>query len=303
MKKIIAMILLGLISAGAFCFDYDKDNFSVELDLETALFVYKDKIYVLGYDQKLWEDKRPEKIVNEHGYALLHLNENPYRKSTDLYFFDLNGDIIFDDTFPPHDNREEIIELFKLVYGCGSVNEIKASSELTEVVRGKKIVYAAENVLNLGKEKESPYFFRTFGEPWVPDIKKDKNPHIDFELQFEATTVHILPGFVDLERQHLWKQNARPKTIEVFDLDSSESLGKYIIKDSINFTSINLPKPVKKVRIKFLDFYAGTKYQDPCVSAIHFGTDQFPPKYDYGKKVFEKDGYFEKLLKKQTEQN
>lgn len=64
MKKIIAMILLGLISAGAFCFDYDKDNFSVELDLETALFVYKDKIYVLGYDQKLWEDKRPEKIVN-----------------------------------------------------------------------------------------------------------------------------------------------------------------------------------------------------------------------------------------------
>lgn len=86
-------------------------------------------------------------------------------------------------------------------------------------------------------------------------------------------------------------------------MDSSESLGKYIIKDSINFTSINLSKPVKKVRIKFLDFYAGTKYQDPCVSVVYFGTNQFPPKYDYGKKVFEKDGYFEKLLKKQTEQN
>ena len=132
--------------------------------------------------------------------------------------------------------------------------------------------------------------------PWVPDIKNDKNPYIDFELQYERSTIHILPGFVDFERQHLWKQNARPKTIEVIDLETSESLGKYKIKDSINFTSITLPRDVKKVRVKFLDFYPGTKYKDPCVAAIYFGTEEWPPKRDYSTKTFEKDGYFIKKL-------
>lgn len=293
MKKRIAFILFCLVSAGAFGFDFDKDNFVGGYDIETALFVYKDKIYILGYDSKIWEDKRPERIVNEHGYAVLHLSKNPYIKISDIFYFDLNANIIFADTFPFNDS-EETKEVFQHIYG--NVDEIKASSELTEVVKGKKIVYAAENVLNVGKEKEGPYFFRRFGTPWVPDIKKDKNPYIDFELTFEANTVHILPGFVDLERQHLWAQNARPKTIEIIDLESSESLGRFTINDSINFTSISFPREAKKVRISFLDFYPGSKYQDPCVSAIYFGTDRFPKKGIYGKDVFEKGGYFEKLL-------
>ena len=109
----------------------------------------------------------------------------------------------------------------------------------------------------------------------------------------------LLPGFIDFDRQYLWKQNARPKTIEVIDLETSESLGKYIIDDSIKFTSINLPRNVKKVRISFIDFYPGTKYQDPCVAAIYFGTEKWPQKLNYGKASFEKDGYFIKILENQ----
>ena len=71
MKKIISIIVFLSITFSTFCFDYNKDNFSVGLDMETGLFVYKDKIYILGWDGKLWSDKRPEKIVNEFLDALM----------------------------------------------------------------------------------------------------------------------------------------------------------------------------------------------------------------------------------------
>lgn len=46
MKKLVLSVLLSLLTIGVFCFDYNKDNFSVILDEGTALFVYKDKIYI-----------------------------------------------------------------------------------------------------------------------------------------------------------------------------------------------------------------------------------------------------------------
>ncbi len=303
MKKIISIIIFLSITFSSFCFDYNKDNFSVELDIETRLFVYKDNIYILGCYGKLWSDKRPEKIVNEFGFAELHIKENPYygnfkKKLKGTYFLDLNGEIISIDFFDNNYNTEEINDLYKNVYG--GIKNIKASSELTETLNNNKTVYSVENVLTVGAERTLGHFFRTIGCPWVPDIKIDKNPYIDFELKFDAIcTVHILPGFIDFDRQHLWKQNARPKTIEIIDLETSESLGKYTIDDSIKFTSINLPRNVKKVRIRFIDFYPGTKYQDPCVAAIYFGTDKWPQKGNYGKSTFEKDGYFIKKLENQ----
>ena len=303
MKKIISIIIFLSITFSSFCFDYNKDNFSVELDIETRLFVYKDNIYILGWDGKLWSDKRPEKIVNEFGFAELYIKENPYfgnfiKKYKGTYFLDLNGEIIAIDFFDNNYNTEEIKDLYKNVYG--GIKNIKASSELTETLNNNKTVYSVENVLTVGSERTLGHFFRTIGCPWVPDIKIDKNPYIDFELKFDAIcTVHILPGFIDFDRQHLWKQNARPKTIEIIDLETSESLGKYTIDDSIKFTSINLPRNVKKVRISFIDFYPGTKYQDPCVAAIYFGTDKWPQKGNYRKSTFEKDGYFIKKLENQ----
>ena len=94
MKKIISIIIFLSITFSLFCFDYNKDNFSVGLDMETGLFVYKDKIYILGWDGKLWSDKRPEKIVNEFGYPELHIKENPYygnfiKKLKGTYFLDV----------------------------------------------------------------------------------------------------------------------------------------------------------------------------------------------------------------------
>ncbi|EID86364.1 hypothetical protein MSI_07170 [Treponema sp. JC4] len=301
MKKIISIIIFILLTINAFCFDFDKDNFSVELDLETALFVYENKIYILGWDGKLWSDDRPEKIINEYGYPVLNIKENPYygrfiKKSHGTFLLDFNEDIFSVEFFDNDNNRKELIDIYK-ENDC--IKSIKASSELTEIIKNNKTVYSVENVLTVAKEKESDYCFRTIGMPWVPDIKYDKTPYIDFELTYEHSSIHILPGFIDFSRQHLWKQNARPKTIEIIDLSNSESLGKFTIEDKIKFTSIQLGKNVTKVRIKFLDFYPGSKYQDPCVAAIYFGTDKWPASYNYGKKVFEKDGYFIKILEQQ----
>ena len=302
MKKTLSIIAFLFLAIHAFCFDFNKDNFSVELDIETALFVYKDKIYILDGDGKLWASDRPKKIVNEFGYPVLNITESQYyenftRKPRGMFLLDLNGDIFPVYFFDNNHNSKDEIALFKKDYGA--IISIKASSELTETLKNKKTVYSVENVITVAKEKESPYDFRTIGRPWVPDVKKDKNPYIDFELMYEKSSIHILPGFIDFERQHLWKQNARPKTIEVIDLNNSESLGKFTIEDSIKFTSIQLPRAVKKVRITFLDFYPGTKYQDPCVAAIYFGTDTWPATYNYGKEAFENGGYFIKILEEQ----
>ncbi len=299
MKKLVFFCLLLLAAASAFSFDYDKENFSVLLDIETGLFFYEDNAYVIGFDGKLWKDKRPEKLTDEYGYTSFMHKNNPYYENSKIkafYFLDLRGVII---SVPFIENRtlnESMQDLFKNVYG--GVEKIKASSELVENSKSGKIIYSAKNVLTLGSEKETGYFFCPLGAPWVPDISKDKEPFIDFELIQERSSVHILPGFVDFSRKHLWKQNARPKTIEVINLDNSKSLGKYTIKDRIDFTSIDLPEPVKNVRIKFIDFYPGTKYQDPCVSSIYFGNDRWPYKGDYSKKTFEEGGYFYQNLNK-----
>ena len=104
MKKAILLILLNMLLLNVFCFDFNTDNFSAVLDEETALFVYKDKIYILGYDGKLWSDSRPKKITNNYGYSVLHIQDNPYygpfkKELKGLYLLDLNGDIVAVDFF------------------------------------------------------------------------------------------------------------------------------------------------------------------------------------------------------------
>lgn len=300
LKKTAVFGLLLSFAINAFSFDYNKESFSLSLDIETGLYIYEDNVYIIGYEGKIWKDVRPVKLTDEHGYTSLKLKKNPYYgigKEKTLYFFDLNG-IIFHVPFTENRKpKESTIKLFKDVYG--GINKITASSELSEKTKSGEITYSVTNVLTLGTEKETGYFFLPLGCPWVPDISKDKEPYIDFELQNERSTIYILPGFVDFSRRHLWKQNARPKTIEVINMETSKSLGKFTIDDRIDFTGIALPESVKNVRIRFIDFYPGTKYQDPCVSSIYFGTDMWPYKGNHGKYTFEEGGYFFKLFNRQ----
>lgn len=300
LKKTAVFGLLLSFAINAFSFDYNKENFSLSLDIETGLYIYEDNVYIIGYEGKIWKDVRPVKLTDEHGYTSLKLKKNPYYgngKEKTLYFFDLNG-IIFHVPFTENRKpKESTIELFKNIYG--GINKITASSELSEKTKSGEITYSVTNVLTLGSEKETGYFFLPSGCPWVPDISIDKEPYIDFELQNERSTIYILPGFVDFSRRHLWKQNARPKTIEVINMETSKSLGKFTIDDRIDFTGIALPESVKNVRIRFIDFYPGTKYQDPCVSSIYFGTDMWPYKGNHGKYTFEEGGYFFKLFNRQ----
>lgn len=297
MKKIFVFVFFMLMAFNAFSFDINKDNFVIGLDEETALFIYKDKIYISGWDEKLSVQERPAEILNENGYSVLHLKENPYmygysKDGEGIFLIDLRGSFIpitFKKNAVPGQNRD-------LWYMYGNIKNIKASSELTENSKSGKTVYSVENVLCVGSEKEEGVFMRACGVPWVPDILQDKNPYIDVELNdCNINTIYMLPGFVDFSRQYLWKQNARPKTVEVIDMKTSESLGKFTIEDAIKFTEINLPHAVTKIRIKFIDFYPGTKYKDPCVAAIYFGNDRWIYKGNYGQSVFEEDGYFWKL--------
>lgn len=166
MKKILLSLILCLVTIGGFSFDYNKDNFSVGLNEETALFVYRDRIYILGYDGGLWSDARPKRITNNYGYSLLNIKENQYyvssnKESRDIYLFDLNGDIISVDFLGDEKSDKVRDDLYMYDYAC--LKSIKASSELTETINNVTTVYSVKNVLTLGTEKESSYFLRPLG--------------------------------------------------------------------------------------------------------------------------------------------
>jgi hypothetical protein len=82
-------------------------------------------------------------------------------------------------------------------------------------------------------------------------------------------TIHIAIGYVSHDKPHLYRQNSRPKKIELSVAD------KYAVQvdleDTPNFQAIRLPDPLAKdeeLVIKILDVYEGTRYEDTCVNML-----------------------------------
>jgi len=84
-----------------------------------------------------------------------------------------------------------------------------------------------------------------------------------------TNSISISIGFVSFDKTYLWKENSRPKTIEL------AVEGKFVfiseLQDIPGYQAINLPNRLDEddiLVIKILDVYKGTKYEDVCINSI-----------------------------------
>lgn len=131
---------------------------------------------------------------------------------------------------------------------------IKASSELKE----GNYTYSASNISNLN-----------ISEPWVEGVEGNG---ISQEIQFKGncTYIYILNGYVSFDKPFLYEANSRLKKISIsFPEEKNKESIIFELKDTPNPQKIDLGFRCNSlIKLKILEVYEGTKYQDTCLSGI-----------------------------------
>lgn len=92
----------------------------------------------------------------------------------------------------------------------------------------------------------------------------------DIEYHIPSDNLVVLNGFVDVERRHLYKLNARMKKVLVQG-DGFEV--EYEFQDYVYFAQIDFPKKVTQIRLTVQDVYDGSRYDDLCISGLFTNPD------------------------------
>lgn len=93
---------------------------------------------------------------------------------------------------------------------------------------------------------------------------------LDIDYHIPSDNLVVLNGFVDLDRRHLYKLNARMKKVLVQG-DSFEL--KYEFQDHVHFAQIDFPKKVNQIRLTVQEVYDGSRYDDLCISGLFTNPD------------------------------
>lgn len=103
--------------------------------------------------------------------------------------------------------------------------------------------------------------------PWVPKNSNDASIVIK---NCDTKDIVISSGYVSKNKKDLYEKNARPKTIRIEYLKSKDT--KTVeLKDTSEPQVVNLFSPQQaseKVRLVFVENYAGSKYSDLCINYI-----------------------------------
>jgi hypothetical protein len=144
---------------------------------------------------------------------------------------------------------------------------ISVPSSLSETVRGQKITYGPERM-------RSP--FAAWGEfnvvyhnsvlAWVED-EPGAGSGVKIAVEFTAPRDHllVLNGFVDLERRHLYKMNARMKSVLIRGDDFSIN---HTFADEVRFQRVEFPATTGSVVLEVKTVYPGSRWEDMAVTAL-----------------------------------
>lgn len=130
----------------------------------------------------------------------------------------------------------------------------KTKSELKE---GSTVYYAS----NLGKDSNNP---------WVCGLKDFKDEEIVINSpNMKICYIGVCNGFKREGKEYLFKNNSRPKEIEII-YDNNFGMRHIVqLNDSPEIQMIPLLNcGCKSIKIKILSVYKGEKYNDVCVNAI-----------------------------------
>ena len=115
-------------------------------------------------------------------------------------------------------------------------------------------------------EQRNDAFFINTSKPMVEGAEGNGTGLVlDIDFHIPSDNLVVLNGFVDTDRPHLYKMNARMKTVRVqgdgFDFE-------YTFKDYVHFAQIDFPKQVRKVQLMVTDVYDGEKWEDMAISGL-----------------------------------
>ena len=178
--------------------------------------------------------------------------------------------------FSIYSDSNEYSNLFDVTWIMPNVvKSVKMSAPfLTETVKGQRVVYD-DDILRFRWFSNGLHWLRgglvNDSTPMVEGAEGNgKGVVLDIDFHIPSDNLVVLNGFVDTDRPHLYKMNARMKTVRVqgdgFDFE-------YTFKDYVHFAQIDFPKQVTKVKLTVTDVYDGEKWEDMAISGLWVNPD------------------------------
>lgn len=155
------------------------------------------------------------------------------------------------------------------------IKDMIVPSSLQETIRGEEVVYGTDFykyrwVYESGRVYPQMDYIDGV-PPWV-EAEPGNGTGLEFEVLFSEPVDNIvfLNGFVDMQRKHLYKQNARMQTIQI---EGDGFVKEFTFIDQVRFQEIEFPKKTEKIKVTVLSVYSGSKYEDMAISGMYVRTE------------------------------
>ncbi len=191
-------------------------------------------------------------------------------------FIELRKDLLKDSYDSFSDRYSDLLDYTWIMPNI--VKSVKMSAPfLAEMVKGQRVVYDDDMLrfrwflMCIDKSSDVSAFFINDSTPMVEGAAGNgRGLVLDIDFHIPSDNLVVLNGFVDTDRPHLYKMNARMKTVRVqgdgFDFE-------YTFKDYVHFAQIDFPKQVTKVKLTVTDVYDGEKWEDMAISGLWVNPD------------------------------
>lgn len=152
------------------------------------------------------------------------------------------------------------------------IQSVSASSSLAESAQAGGFVYSPEKMLKkyafIDHPEGGSMEYRNYLRCWAEGVVgPGLGEYVDIVFSRDSDRLIVLNGYVDILRRSLYKDNSRPKVVELRS-ESPEFTMEYEFEDVVKFHEIALPEPTRSLRMTIKDVYPGRKYDDTCVSAV-----------------------------------
>lgn len=172
-------------------------------------------------------------------------------------------------------NRNPPIDFLYKTFLYQPIRDMVVPSCLRETIRGEEVVYGTD-FYKYRWVYEEGYVYPQMDyldgvPPWV-EAEPGNGTGLEFEVLFSEPVDNIvfLNGFVDMQRKHLYKQNARMQTIQI---GGDGFIQEFTFIDQVRFQEIEFPNKTERIKVKVLSVYPGTKYEDMAISGMYVRTE------------------------------
>ncbi|MGI5171982.1 hypothetical protein H0R92_00045 [Treponema sp. OMZ 840] len=226
--------------------------------------------------QRVDFDKTHAIIIEGGGFFTSQNNFIITSEKINKEFIELRKDLLKDSYDPFSDRYSDLLDYAWIMPNM--VKSIKMSVPfLTETVKGHRVVYD-DDILRfrwflrcIDKSSDVSAFFVNDSTPMVEGAAGNgKGVVLDIDFHIPSDNLVVLNGFVDTDRPHLYKMNARMKTVR---LQGDDFDFEYTFKDYVHFAQIDFPKQVTKVKLTVADVYDGEKWEDMAISGLWVNPD------------------------------